>query len=243
MRAALHGPLGALLIALGGLWLVPAEADEVPTCFGVPATVVGTDGPDILAGSDEQSDVIWGGGGDDVLDGGDFYGSDDFPDLVCGGPGDDRVLGSAGDDELGGGAGDDFLDGKNGADVLRGRRGHDILREESINDSDRVDDVLRGGAGNDHLSSGWGQDRMYGHRGDDTLVDYECDGPTLLRGGAGNDHLESWSSNFEGYGALCDQLSDLLDGGRGEDSAKADPLDRVRRVEHLARVVTPAATG
>ena len=227
------GVLGALALAVTGAWLAPVEADA-PTCFGVPATIVGTDGPDVLPGSDDVSDVIHGGGGADTLEGGDFYGSDDFPDLVCGGAGNDRVLGSAGDDKLKGGRGDDFVDGKNGADVLRGSAGDDVLREESINDSDSVDDVLRGGPGNDVLSSGWGQDEMYGQRGADTVIDYECDGPTSLSGGRGKDRLASWTSSFEG-GSVCDQVADLLDGGAGEDSARADRRDEVANVEELTR--------
>ena len=44
MRAGLHGALGALALSAAGLWVVPAAA-AVPTCFGVPATIVGTAGP------------------------------------------------------------------------------------------------------------------------------------------------------------------------------------------------------
>jgi Ca2+-binding RTX toxin-like protein len=44
----------------------------VPTCFGQPATIVGTDGPDTLIGQSGVADVIYGGGGDDGI-GGEHY--------------------------------------------------------------------------------------------------------------------------------------------------------------------------
>ncbi|MDX1691469.1 MAG: CapA family protein [Acidimicrobiia bacterium] len=61
------------------------------SCGGLPATIVGTDGDDVLVGTPGPdviaarggNDVVWGLGGDDVL---------------CGGPGSDLVIGGAGDD-------------------------------------------------------------------------------------------------------------------------------------------------
>src|SRR6478735_4469855 len=53
----------------------PAAAD-VPTCFGKPATLVGTSGNDVLKGSGGD-DVIWAGPGWDVVWG--YEGND----LIC----------------------------------------------------------------------------------------------------------------------------------------------------------------
>lgn len=222
-----------------GLASAPAGA-AVPTCFGKPATIVGTDGPDTLAGSDMVSDVIYGGGGNDYISGGDFYGSGDYPDLLCGGPGHDRIGGSAGDDKINGGDGDDEVSGDLGADILQGNVGNDTLIEESIADSDRVNDILRGGVGNDYLIGGWGADQLFGDVGADTLIDAECDGPTLLNGGGGNDYLESWSSSFEGWhGWLCSGAPDRVVGAGGTDTAEVDRRDSVTTVERITRVTQP----
>ena len=74
------------------------------TCFGEPATIVGTPGNDNLIGT-ANNDVIVGLAGDDFIDG---LGRDD---KLCGGDGDDRLFGKEGDDELSGGAGNDLLNG------------------------------------------------------------------------------------------------------------------------------------
>ena len=213
----------------------------VPLCFGKPATIVGTAGPDVLRSADDVSDVIWGAGGNDSISGGDFYGVQTHPDLLCGGPGDDHVYGSPGNDKLSGGYGADFVRGQRGSDRLHGNDGNDRLSEESIADSDAGDDVLKGGAGNDQLSSGWGKDQLFGEGGDDQVIDAECDGPTVVNGGAGNDYLESWSSSFEGWhGELCTFVADKVVGGTGTDTAEVDSLDTVTYVEQLTRILQGA---
>lgn len=104
-----------------------------------------------------------------------------------------------------------------------------------------MNDVLRGGGGNDELIGGWGQDRLLGNAGADTLIDAECDGPTLLDGGTGNDYLESWSSSFDGWhGSLCDSVTDRVIGNGGTDTAEVDRRDYVSTVERLTRVTSPA---
>ena len=72
---------------------------------GLPCTVVGTEGPDVLEGT-AGDDVLCGLGGDDRLLG------LDGRDVLDGGDGSDRVLGGAGSDDLDGGAGSDTLDGE-----------------------------------------------------------------------------------------------------------------------------------
>ncbi|CAG0992925.1 hypothetical protein GPROT1_03181, partial [Gammaproteobacteria bacterium] len=68
------------------------------TCFGLPATVIGTDGNDVLNGS-PRDDVIVGLGGNDVING---LGGND---VICGGDGNDILAGGAGNDRLDAGAG------------------------------------------------------------------------------------------------------------------------------------------
>jgi len=115
-------------------------ATPVP-CGGLDATIVGTDGPDLLRGS-AGNDVIAGLGGDDVLYG---LGGDD---ILCGGDGNDVLLGGSGKDRLFGGAGRDALFGEAGNDQLFGQGGNDYLNGGG------GDDVLNGGSGIDVCDGG-----------------------------------------------------------------------------------------
>jgi Ca2+-binding RTX toxin-like protein len=215
--------------------ITTANAAE-PTCFGQTVTIMGTSGPDDLLGEPDVSDVIYGGGGDDVIFGAmDWTGPDEAPDLLCGGPGDDYVKGATGDDRLKGGDGDDVVNGSLGADVEKGNAGNDRIGEGSYEDADSADDVMRGGPGADYLLAGEGRDRMFGQSGADRLVDQECDGPTVLSGGNGRDYLESFESSLGG-GTVCDSLADRVIGAGDIDTAKVDRLDRVNTVEHITRV-------
>ena len=115
------------------------------TCRGVPATIVGTPGPDRLLGTGGP-DVIAGlGGGDTVL-------ADSGRDLICSGAGNDRVVAGDAGDRIFGGAGADRLLGLGGPDLLAGNPGRD---------------VLKGGAGSDRLRGGAGFDRCIGGAGFD----------------------------------------------------------------------------
>ena len=80
----------------------------------------GTDGPDVLTGTNKR-DVIMGLGGADVIRGG------NAEDVICGGAGNDTLRGENAADVLLGGFGDDVLSGGNGDDVLTGGPGADLL--------------------------------------------------------------------------------------------------------------------
>jgi Ca2+-binding RTX toxin-like protein len=88
-------------------------AGEPVTCFGLAATMLGTDEPDQLDGT-PGPDVIVGLGGNDKLN---AFGGDD---LVCGGDGNDTILGGDGDDRLDAGSGNDGVDGGLGDDTMTG---------------------------------------------------------------------------------------------------------------------------
>lgn len=111
--AAVAGPVGA--------------ADEV-TCRGKVATIVGTQGPDVLVGTNGR-DIIAGLGGDDVIRGLGGH------DLICAGRGADRVKGNQGRDRLYGNAGPDKLFGGKGPDKLYGGVSDDWLKGQKGNDS------------------------------------------------------------------------------------------------------------
>ncbi|CCH89612.1 Endonuclease/exonuclease/phosphatase [Modestobacter italicus] len=89
-------------------------------CQGLLPTIRGTDGDDVLRGTNGV-DVVMGLGGDDTLAGG------NGEDVLCGGAGEDTLTGDNGDDVLLGGFGADRLDGANGDDVLVGGPGTDEL--------------------------------------------------------------------------------------------------------------------
>lgn len=103
----------------------------LPSCKGLPVSImgmpgpgmlVGTDGDDVILGGDDAdaimaglgNDVICGGGGDDSLDGGEGN------DIILGGGGNDTLRGAAGKDRLNGGAGTDVCDGGGGRDRAQG---------------------------------------------------------------------------------------------------------------------------
>lgn len=150
LRHARRGPG----VRAGGAGIVGRHLDgaDRPTCNGLAATKVGTEGADRIEGTASR-DVIVGLGGDDKL-----YGFDGN-DVICGNDGDDELQGGAGDDYLDGGAGDDRLRGDSGRDTLDG-----------------------GAGGADTLIGGTGNDRLEGDGGDDLLFDVsgtnELDGGT-----------------------------------------------------------------
>ena len=79
MKGLLVAGIGAAFIALGTVGVAYAQ-----DCLGSPATIVGTEGNDILTGT-SGDDVIVGLGGNDLIRG--MGGSD----TICGGDGGDLI--------------------------------------------------------------------------------------------------------------------------------------------------------
>lgn len=159
-------------------------------CKGTFATIIGTDGPDILRGTDGP-DVIVGLGGADLIQG------KRGADLICGGPGDDDIRG---------GKAGDTIHGQRGADTIRGQSGRDTIRGDS--GADWIDgggagDQIRGGPGNDTVFGGSGPDEVAGNGGDDDLD-----------GGTGTDRVSGGSGRDVVDGNRGD---DLCFGGSGLD--------------------------
>jgi hypothetical protein len=124
-------PNGLDIDALGNLWVSDGSSHRVlvfdatstplpptPTCDGLTATLIGSDGDDVITGT-SGNDVIVGLEGDDEIDG---AGGND---VICGGAGDDTLIGGPGDDDLFGQGDDDDLQGGPGADLLDGGGGTD----------------------------------------------------------------------------------------------------------------------
>lgn len=155
--------------------------------------------------------------------------SDDQPDYIDGGAGDDRILASRGNDYVNGGDDKDVIKGLAGADLLYGGAGDDyILGDGTIKPKFlettaaelHGNDLLDGGTGNDTLIGQGGKDLLFGGDNDDKLwgdtteenfpVD-EHDEDTL-DGGAGNDQIIGGGKN------------DLAHGGVGNDSLWGDDV-------------------
>jgi Ca2+-binding RTX toxin-like protein len=108
-----------------------AQEDDTPTCVGIPATIFGTPGNDVLVGT-EGRDVIAGLAGADRisgLGGADLICGDEGHDRMGGGAGNDQMFGGAGDDRMGGGADDDFLESRDG-----------IVNNDSLDGGDGTED-------------------------------------------------------------------------------------------------------
>jgi Ca2+-binding RTX toxin-like protein len=177
------GVAGSLVLALALAGLtVPAHATlGSATCNGLPATIIGTDGPDHLSGT-SGDDVVWLGPGSDR-----FHGSTG-DDTVCGGPGQDALFGDSGDDWLDGDAGDDLhVVGGPGNDIVHGGAGNDLeLRGDALRQDDGADQVY-GDAGDDsiHGEPGVSVDAYHGGDGHDVLDFYKSGDGVFLSVGAG----------------------------------------------------------
>jgi hypothetical protein len=142
--------LGVAVLSTSLVWLSPVGGQETPTCDGLAATILGTEGDDVLMGT-KGPDIMVGLGGNDVLRG---LGGND---VMCGDNGRDRLFGGTGNDMLNGGKKNDILKGDQGRDLLFGNQGNDRLF---------------GGGGGDHLEGGSGtRDKLFGKGGFDVCSD------------------------------------------------------------------------
>ena len=224
-----------VVVGAAGLTLSTPAGATNPSCDGHQATLVGTDGDDVLTGTG-KADVIMGLKGNDRIEG--LGGGD----VVCGGPGADVLLGGTGDDDLQGGldaystnaAGatltGDVLDGGPGDDVMDG--GYDDRRTTSIERADTFSYASAGRGVTVDLSGrrtpGVGHATGQGH---DTLVLSKrmavtgsahqdrivgSPGRDRLDGGAGNDTIDAGG----GFDYI---LPDGVDDQPGNDAVAADP--------------------
>jgi len=128
--------------------LVTAVA-KVPTCRGVPATVTGTRGSDVLGGTGGPDVIVARGGADRIRSG-------TGRDLICAGAGRDHVASGRAADRVFGGPGRDRLLGRGGPDLLKGEAGADVIK------GGRGSDRIRGGRGFDRCLGGGGRDSIRG---------------------------------------------------------------------------------
>jgi VCBS repeat-containing protein len=147
-------------------WPMTITADVINVNGGANRLAVsGANGDDQITNVLGDRSLIYGRGGSDYIDGGDFddflFG-DSYPTISPGGAvtglaghivlSDSLPLGVAGNDILLGGLGNDQLLGEGGDDSLLGGDGIDTL------DGGDGNDFLDGGSGNDSLTGGLGND-------------------------------------------------------------------------------------
>jgi Ca2+-binding RTX toxin-like protein len=161
------------------------------TCFGQPATIVGTDGDDTLRGT-PGNDVIVAGDGSDVI----LAGAGD--DLICGEGGTDFIFAEEGNDKVDAGTGGDAVDGGLGDDQITAGptpENDEILFLEATGPviASLATGTATGGEGNDTFSNFSG---LIGGPFDDTLTGDSADF-NGIGGGLGNDVIDG-GDGFDG---------------------------------------------
>jgi Ca2+-binding RTX toxin-like protein len=147
--------LPSLMVTSWGNALVPPGPVPAPTCQGQVATIVGTEGSDVITGTGGP-DVIVAGAGHDVVR------ARDGADVVCAGPGADLIRGGWGADIIAGERGLDSLFGGLDDDLLAGGEGQDgCLQGDGIGSkiSCAVRIAAAGDIGCDPGDAGWNRGR------------------------------------------------------------------------------------
>lgn len=235
-------PMCDELISLGGALVPVAIVDPDPatdvgwpdlvsdktSCGNGTATIVGTEGDDILIGTGKD-DVIVGLGGNDII-----FGKGGF-DVICGGQGDDVIDGGWGYDRISGGEGNDVIRGDRGPDIITGGLGDDHIEGNPGGDTisgNQGDDYIHGGQGKDDIGGDMGNDRLYGGDEDDTINGgsgndkiYGHDGRDWMNGNSGDDIIygqdnKDWLHGGPGV--------DVCDGGKGKDSIDLKDCETIR---------------
>ena len=195
----------------------PQSARVTSLCHGLPVTIAGTPGSDVLVGTDGP-DVIRGYDGFDQIDGG---GGDD---VICGNRGPDHIDGGEGDDWVGGGHKYDTVTGGPGNDVVRGGLTGDVIRADEGDDRivvqvvDTLDYSASPGAIDADLTagtvSGWGSDTVTLPSTATGTGNVHLVGTAYadhLRGGPGNDTIQAGDGD------------DVVDGADGNDQMWLGP--------------------
>jgi Ca2+-binding RTX toxin-like protein len=133
--------LAVLVVASAG------DAKSRPTCFGKPATIVGTNHHDVISAT-RGKDVIAALDGKDVIKAKNTR-VNHGEDVVCGGAGDDKITGN---NER------NVLIGERGNDVIKGGPGNDLVVGDNANPKGSVS----GGTSRDNLNGTGGKDFMVG---------------------------------------------------------------------------------
>ncbi len=176
----------------------------------------GRSGNDYLAGYGFHVYQLYGGDGNDTLNGGSNAdaldgGFDD--DIIWGHEGNDDIQGSFGNDYLNGGAGSDRIHANAGSDTIDGGTGNDAISAQGNSA------LIDAGEGNDYISAYDTHATIYGANGNDEVS--LSDGYYYVEGGDGNDSISRGGAGFSSvYGGLGDDSIEGLgyaEGGDGND--------------------------
>jgi Ca2+-binding RTX toxin-like protein len=233
----LYNPSSITIIAAGRTIDFPLAVSDL----SVAGNLTGVDGSRLYIGGagndtvslvrtgfdDPRHNALFGGTGDDNLDGGGLgllqgnqgndtlaggstiYGGQDN-DLIHasgfaqGNKGEDSLQGAGGTDTLLGGQGGDTIDGGGGPDFLNGNLGDDHITGAG---------QLFGEGGNDelYLSSSMTSSTLDGGAGDDYFSVLGLGAPARILGGDGNDYVLSTAGSG----------SESIDGGAGNDTVNS----------------------
>jgi Ca2+-binding RTX toxin-like protein len=179
---------------------------------GFERFLLGSGNDQVFLGTATQSATLDGGVGNDVI----VSGSGD--DSLFGGTGNDVLNGTEGNDTLDGGIGDDVLSDDGGNDSFFGGVGNDELTHGDFGGA-AADATLDGGEGDDTLDGGAGNDwASYANAGGAVTVDLSAG---TSSGADGSDDLKGIENVLGGIGndsILGDGLTNVLDGGNGDDT-------------------------
>lgn len=193
-----------------------ASAGGSPTCFGLPATIIGTPGDDDIdgtAGNDvivglDGGDTLDGLGGDDTICGGADGAGPDEGDSITGGDDADRIDGEEGDDIISGNGGRDEIFGRSGLDQLHGS-------DNLFGGGPDVRDEVYGGSGSDTVTGGDGNDRLFGNRDRDNMFGHA--GNDVINGGANVVGVGDEANFWLAPGPVIANLIENAATGEGED--------------------------
>jgi Ca2+-binding RTX toxin-like protein len=226
--------LSAALVATGALVfgvVASGASSPWPSCLGEPATIVGTDGNDMIAGTSNDDVIVTLGGDDMVTSGGSGYDGD----LICTGDGNDAAIVNGGGyfefADVEGGAGDDRIQGSKdsmveadyesspaavtanlGTGIATGW-GTDTLVNVSVLWGSAFDDTLIGSARSDAIFGDAGNDTITGLAGMDDLGGNA--GDDKLDGGTGPDWLDFYDAPT---GVRVNLAKGVANGGAGHDA-------------------------
>jgi Ca2+-binding RTX toxin-like protein len=206
---------GAILVNGGAVAIVGGTPTVANTAL---INAFGLSGDDTLALNEANGALpranLYGGSGDDVLNGGSggdrFFGQSG-DDTINGRGGADFLFGGSADDALTGGDADDFAFGQNGADDMIWNPGDDT-------------DLNEGGAGEDDvIVNGGGGEESFTTTANGTRVRFDRLNPAPFAIDIGTSenlvvNMNGGDDSFSATGNLAALISITVDGGAGDDT-------------------------
>lgn len=207
-RAEIHGlarcPFAVALVS--GLLVLSAASTGTaggrPTCFGKPATIVGSNASNRISGTARNDVIVARGGNDLIKDRGN--GNNHGRDLICAGGGRDRIFGNSEAEKLSGGPGKDEINGGHGNDLIVGDS-YGVAGESDSTDRD-------------YILGGFDRDFIVGDNMSRGNVSGQA--PDWIGGNAGGDKIvgDSASQNGDATGGASDHVA----GATGDDVVIGD---------------------